>query len=60
MVSFDASPKPIVLKVALNSLRVEHAMAALAPNIPISSVTNVPEHLQEMVQEVIYENLQEQ
>jgi hypothetical protein len=33
---------------------------ALPPDIPISSVANGPEHLQEMAQEVIGEHLQEQ
>ena len=60
MVSFDATPTPMVLEVASNSLRVEHATAALPPDIPIPSVVNVPEHLQEMAREVIDEDLQEQ
>ena len=58
LVSFDATPTPIVLEVASNSLRVEQATAALLPNIPIPSVANVPKHLQEMAQEVIGKNLQ--
>jgi hypothetical protein len=35
-------------------------MAALPPNVPVPSVANVPEHLQDMAQEVIDEHLQEQ
>jgi hypothetical protein len=60
MVSFDATPTPLVLNVASNLLRVEHAMAALPPNIPVPSVANVSEHLQDMAQEVIGEHLEEQ
>jgi hypothetical protein len=57
MVSLDATPTPIVLEVAWNSLRVEHATAALPPDIPDPSVANVPVHLQEIAQEVIKEKL---
>ncbi len=60
VVSFDATPTLIVLEVASNSLRVEHATAALLPNIPIPSEANALEHFQEIMQEEIDENLQEQ
>lgn len=60
MVSFDATPSPIVLEVPSNSLRVEHAAAALPPDLPIPSVANIPQHLQESAREQIDENLQDQ
>ncbi len=60
MVSFDATPAPIVLKVASNSLRVKHAAAALPPDVPIPSLENIPVNLQENAQEMIVENIQDQ
>ena len=60
MVSFDATPAPIVLEVASNSLRVEHIAAALPPDVPIPSFTNLPMHLQENTQEMIVEAVQDQ
>jgi len=60
MVSFDATPTPIVLEVSSNLLRVEHMAAALPPDVPIPSIANVPEHLQENTQEMIHETVQDQ
>jgi hypothetical protein len=60
MVSFDATPMPIVLEVALNSLRVENAAAALPPDVPIPSLANIPVHLHENAQEMIVKNIQDQ
>jgi len=60
MVSFDATPAPIVLEVVSNSLRVEHIAAALPPDVPIPSVANLPMHLQENTQEMIVEAVQDQ
>jgi len=60
MVSFDASPNPIVLEVASNSLRVENSTAALQPDVLIPSLDNVPQHLHEHAQEMINENIQDQ
>jgi hypothetical protein len=41
-------------------LRVEHAAAALPPDVPIPSLENIPVHLQENAQEMIVENIQDQ
>ncbi len=60
MVSFDASPDPIVLEVASNSLRVKQEAAALPPDVLIPSLDNIPQHLQENAQEMIDENIQDQ
>ncbi len=46
MVSFDTLPAPVVLEVAINSVRVEHEEAALPPDVLIPSLDNIPQHLQ--------------
>jgi hypothetical protein len=46
--------------VPSNSPKVEHAAAALPPDLLIPYVANIPQHLQEGAREQIDENLQDQ
>lgn len=60
MVSFDATPTPIVLEVASNCLRVKHKAAALPPDVLNPSLANIPITLQENSQEMNVKSVQDQ